>query len=109
MRMKIKYSVHMFRVAEAFKLIINVPMQYLVPHGWRMALIFSQPIRKVDVWRAIELKEKTSPDKKTHALKNMYFNTRVAKGPSPNAIWGNFNNGCGGFQSQAFRQCHSSV
>ena len=95
--------------AEAFKLIINVPMQYSVPDGWRMALIFSQPIRKVEVWRAIELKEKTSADKKTHALKNMYFNTRVAKGPSPNAIWGNFNNDCGGFQSQAFRQCHSSV
>ena len=66
--------------AEAFKLIINVPMQYSVPGGWRMALIFSQPIRKVDVWRAIELKEKTSADKKTHALKNMYFNTRLAKG-----------------------------
>ena len=66
--------------AEAFKLIINVPMQYSVPDGWRMALIFSQPIRKVDVWRAIELKEKTSADKKTHALKNMYFNTRLAKG-----------------------------
>ena len=64
--------------AEAFKLIINVPMQYSVPDGWRMALIFSQPIRKVDVWRAIE--EKTSSDKKTHALKNMYFNTRLAKG-----------------------------
>ena len=45
-----------------------------------MALVFSQPIRKVDVWRAIELKEKTSSDKKIHGLKNMYFNTRLAKG-----------------------------
>ena len=77
--------------AEAFKLIINVPMQYSVLDGWRMALIFSQPIRKVDVWRAIELKEETSSDKKTHALKNMYFNTRL----------GNFDHGCGGLQSQA--------
>ena len=25
----------------------------------------------------------------------MYFNTRLAKGPSPNAIWGNFKNDCG--------------
>lgn len=66
--------------AEAFKQIITIPMQYPVPDGWRMALIFLQPVTKVDVWRAIELKEKTSFDKKTHALKNMYFNTRLSKG-----------------------------
>ena len=79
---------------------INVPMQYSVPGGWRMALIFSQPIRKVNVCRTIELKEKTSSDKKTHAFKNMYFNSRLTKGPSPKAIRENFNNGSG-LQGQA--------
>ena len=64
--------------AEAFKVIITVKMQYPVPNGWRMALIFSQPIKKVDVWRAKVIK--ISDDKKTNALKHMYFNERLAKG-----------------------------
>ena len=66
--------------AEAFKLIITVKMEYQVPKGWRMALIFSQPIKKVEVWRAKELTDKMSLDKKTHALKEMYFNSHLAKG-----------------------------
>ena len=64
--------------AEAFKLIIRVQMQYPVPNGWRMALIFSQPIRRVEVWRAKVID--ISADKKTHALKNAFFNARLAKG-----------------------------
>lgn len=63
--------------AEAFKLIIKVKMQYSVPDGWRMALIFSQPIKKVDVWRAKVVN--TSADKETYALMHMYFNNRLAK------------------------------
>ena len=64
--------------AEAFKVIITVQMQYPVPNGWRMALIFSQPIKKVDVWRGKVIK--IFDDKKTHALKHMYFNEHLAKG-----------------------------
>ena len=64
--------------AEAFKLIITVKMQYPVPNGWRMALIFSQPIKKIDVWRAIFLKK--SADQRIHDLKEIYFNKKLAKG-----------------------------
>ena len=63
---------------EAFKLLITVKMQYPVPNGWRMALIFTQPIKKVDVWRAKVIK--TYADMKTHALMNMDFNPHLAMG-----------------------------
>lgn len=49
--------------AEAFKLIITVKMQYPVSNGWRMALIFSQPIKKIDVWRAEWMDTEVSKDK----------------------------------------------
>ncbi|PFX23875.1 uncharacterized protein LOC111332456 [Stylophora pistillata] len=64
--------------AEAFKLIITVKMQYPVPNGWRIALIFSQPIKKIDVWRAIVLKK--SADQRIHDLKEEYFNKKLATG-----------------------------
>ena len=64
--------------AEAFKLIIIVKIQYPVPNGWRMALTFSQPIKKIDVWRAKVLK--ISADQKIHDLKEEFFNARLAKG-----------------------------
>ena len=64
--------------AEAFKVIITVQMQYPVTNGWRMALIFSQPIKKIDVWRAKNIT--ISDDRKTYALKDMYFNKKLAKG-----------------------------
>ena len=37
---------------EAFKITITIKMQYFVPNGWRMALIFTQPIKRLEVWRA---------------------------------------------------------
>lgn len=64
--------------AEAFKLILRVQMQYPVPNGWRMALMFSQRIRRVEVWRAKVID--ISADNKTHALKNAFFNAHLAKG-----------------------------
>ncbi|KAJ7393229.1 hypothetical protein OS493_006198 [Desmophyllum pertusum] len=66
--------------AEAFKVNIRVQMQYPVSNGWRMALIFSQPIKKIEVWRAKVLEMKTSADQMTYALKEMYFNKNLAKG-----------------------------
>ena len=63
---------------EVFKITITIKMQYFVPNGWRMALIFTQPIKKLEVWRAKVIK--TSADKKTYALKNMNFNPSIKKG-----------------------------
>ena len=37
---------------EAFKVMIHVHIPYPVSDGWRMALLFSQPIKKINVWRA---------------------------------------------------------
>lgn len=65
---------------EAFKLIIKVKMQYPVSDGWRMALIFSQPIKKIDVWRAKWLDSLVSEDKMMHPLKELHFTKRLAKG-----------------------------
>lgn len=64
---------------EAFKLIITVKMQYPVD-GWRMALIFSQPIKKVDVWRAKWMDTEVSEDKMMHPLKDLYFTKKMATG-----------------------------
>ena len=66
--------------AEAFKLIITVKMQYPVSDGWRMALIFSQPIKKIDVWRAKWIDTAVSEDKTIHALKDLYFTKKLANG-----------------------------
>ena len=66
--------------AEAFKLIITVKMQYPVSDGWRMALIFSQPIRKIDVWRAEWMDTEVSEDETIHALKHLYFTKKLANG-----------------------------
>lgn len=63
---------------EAFKVMIHVHIPYPVSDCWRMALLFSQPIKKIDVRRAEVIA--TSADIKTYALKNMYFNEVVAKG-----------------------------
>ncbi|XP_078373656.1 uncharacterized protein LOC144657225 [Oculina patagonica] len=65
--------------AEAFKLIITVKMEYPVD-GWRMALIFSQPIKKIEVWRAKWLDAAVSEDKMMHPLKELYFTKKLAKG-----------------------------
>ncbi|KAM7435300.1 hypothetical protein ABFA07_014754 [Porites harrisoni] len=62
---------------EAFKITITIKMQYFVPNGWRMALIFTQPIKKLEVWRAKVIK--ISADKKTYALKNMNFNPSLKR------------------------------
>ena len=61
-------------------LAITIKMQYFVPNlnGWRMALIFTQPIKKLEVWRAKVIK--ISSDKKTYALKNMNFNPTLKRG-----------------------------
>jgi len=66
--------------AEAFKLIITVKMQYPVLHGWRMALIFSQPIKKIDVWRAKWMDTEVSEDETIHALKDLKFTKKLANG-----------------------------
>lgn len=66
--------------AEAFKLIITVKMQYPVSNGWRMALIFSQPIKKIDVWRAEWMDTEVSKDKTIHALKDLYFTKKLENG-----------------------------
>lgn len=66
--------------AEAFKLIITVKMQYPVSNGWRMALIFSQPIKKIDVWRAKWMDTAVSEDKTIHALKDLDFTKKLANG-----------------------------
>lgn len=66
--------------AEAFKLIITVKMQYPVSDGWRMALIFSQPIEMIDVWRAKWMDAAVSEDKTIHALKDLYFTKKLANG-----------------------------
>ena len=66
--------------AKAFKLIITVKMQYPVSDGWRMALIFSQPIKKIDVWRAKWMDTSVSEDEKIHALKDLYFTKKLANG-----------------------------
>ena len=66
--------------AEAFKLIITVKMQYPVSDGWRMALIFSQPIKKIDVWRAEWMDTEVSEDETIHALKDLYFTKKLANG-----------------------------
>ena len=66
--------------AEAFKLNITVKMQYPVSNGWRMALIFSQPIKKIDVWRAKWMDTAVSEDNTTHALKDLYFTQKLANG-----------------------------
>ena len=63
---------------ETFKVMIHVHIPYPVSDCWRMALLFSQPIKKINVWRAKVIA--TSADRKTCALKNMYFNEVVAKG-----------------------------
>ena len=57
---------------------IHVHIPYPISDGWRMALLFSQPIKKIDMRRAKVIA--TSADRKTYALKNMYFNEVVAKG-----------------------------
>lgn len=63
---------------EAFKITITIKMQYFVPNGWRMALIFTQPIKRLEVWRAKVIK--ISADKKTYALKNMNLNPSLKRG-----------------------------
>lgn len=45
-----------------------------------MALIFSQPIKKVDVWRAKWMDSEVSGDKTIHALKDLYFTKKLANG-----------------------------
>lgn len=75
--------------AEAFKLNITVKMQYPVSNGWRMALIFSQPIKKIDVWRAKWMDTAVSEDNTTHALKDLYFTQ-----------WNNPKVCCGGLQTR---------
>lgn len=66
--------------AEAFKLIITVKMQYPVSDGWRMTLIFSQPVKTIDVWQAKWMDTEVSEDKTIHALKDLYFTKKLANG-----------------------------
>ena len=67
--------------AEGFKVNIRVEMQYPVSNGWRIALIFYQPIEKIEVCGGAEvLKTKTSADQKTYALKEKDFNKNLMKG-----------------------------
>ena len=63
--------------AEATKYILSVKMSENVPNGWRMALRFSKPIKKIDTWRAERLW--VNKNRTLYAIKHKYFNEEMVK------------------------------
>ena len=64
--------------AEATKYILEVRMNRSISGGWRMALLFTKPVARLEMWRAVRLGGNN--ERTLHSIKNMYFNANLAKG-----------------------------
>ena len=63
---------------EATKHILNVRVNESVHDGWKMALLFSKPVARIEMWRA----DGVGVDKgrTLYTIKNKYFNANLDKG-----------------------------